>query len=117
MLKIENQYGTIEFSNDVLANIVGNAAASCYGVADMAKKSAGEGLVSLIKKNNLDKGVKVTSEEDGALTIDLHIVVTYGVNIKAISESIINKVKYSIEEITGLEVRKINVYVDTMKVV
>ena len=51
----------------------------------------------------------------GRLVVDLHIAVTYGVNISAIVNSIINKVRYTVEEATGLEVAKVNVFVDSMK--
>ena len=51
----------------------------------------------------------------GALVIDLHIEVTYGVNITAIVRSIINKVRYTVSDATGFEVAKVNVFVDGMK--
>ena len=51
----------------------------------------------------------------GKLVVDLHIIVTYGVNISAIVKSIINKVRYTVEEATGLTVSKVNVYVDGLK--
>ena len=51
----------------------------------------------------------------GFLVIDLHIAVTYGVNIAAIVKSIVNKVRYTVEEATGLQVAKVNVFVDDMK--
>ena len=61
-----------------------------------------------------DKGVKVRTVA-GGLVIDLHIAVTYGVNISAIVKSIVNKVRYTVEEATGLQVAKVNVFVDDMK--
>ena len=61
-----------------------------------------------------DKGVRVRAA-GGRLVVDLHIAVTYGVNISAIVNSIINKVRYTVEEATGLEVAKVNVFVDSMK--
>lgn len=61
-----------------------------------------------------DKGVKVHIT-GGRLVLDLHIVVTYGVNISAIVQSIIHKVRYTVEDATGMEVAKVNVYVDGMR--
>ena len=69
---------------------------------------------SILRRDSLDKGVKVTMI-DGKLYIDLHIVVLYGININAIAQSIIHKVKYSVEEVTGLDVADITIYVDQMK--
>ena len=69
----------------------------------------------MITKSELpDKGVKV-HVSGGRLVIDLHIVVTYGMNIAAIVQSIINKVRYTVEDATGMEVAKVNVYVDGMR--
>lgn len=53
--------------------------------------------------------------EGDRLIVDLHISVIYGMNISAIAKSIVNKVRYTVEEATGLRVRKVNVFVDGMK--
>ena len=52
---------------------------------------------------------------DDGLFIELHIIITYGLNISAICQSITNKVKYTVEQATGLDVAKIKVFVDGMK--
>ena len=115
MIKLENHLGTIEISQEYFANLVGSAASSCFGVAAMANRSYAQGLRGFIMpREYADKGVRVSSE-DGGLIIDLHIVVTYGLNIAAIVKSIIHKVRYTVEEATGLSVKKVNVYVDGMK--
>ncbi len=114
MVKIENANGAIEFSAEVLANIVGIAATECYGVYGMSSKNAAEDIVTILKWENYEKGVKV-SLEDGKLLIDLHIIVMYGVNIMAITRSIVEKVKYYVEEMSGLPVGKVTVFVDHMK--
>ncbi|MBR5976358.1 MAG: Asp23/Gls24 family envelope stress response protein, partial [Clostridia bacterium] len=64
-------------------------------------------------KYYLDKGVNVVMEDDG-LVVELHIVVTYGVNISTIVDSIVNKVRYTVEDATGLSVKEVNVFVDSM---
>lgn len=115
MIRLENHLGTIEICNEYFEKLVGTAAQSCYGVAGMMVHGASQGLKSLVgKKNFPSKGVHVRG--DGrSLAIDLHIVVTYGVNIAAIVKSIVNKVRYTVEESTGIQVRKVNVFVDGMK--
>lgn len=115
MIKIENHLGVIEISQDYFANLIGNAASSCYGVAEMVSSGAAQGFRSVFKKGEYtDKGVRVHSD-NGRLVVDLHIVVTYGLNISAIVKSIVNKVRYTVEDATGLDVKKINVFVDGMK--
>ena len=115
MIKLENELGIIEISQEYFANLVGRAASECFGVAGMVFSNAGQGLrQALTRKEAADKGVRVRAA-GGRLVVDLHIAVTYGVNISAIVNSIINKVRYTVEEATGLEVAKVNVVVDSMK--
>ncbi|HWP80741.1 MAG TPA: Asp23/Gls24 family envelope stress response protein [Terriglobales bacterium] len=115
MVKLENSYGEIEISGDVLAEIVGRAANECFGVAGMAPKDVTEGLVSLFRRSAMDKGVRVFPMGGDLISIELHIVVVYGLNISAVADSIMQKVKYMVEEQTGLVVHEITVYVDAMK--
>lgn len=115
MIRIENHLGTIEISQEYFAYLVGYAASSCYGVASMVKSGTKQGLRSVFSKRSFaDEGIRVRSEND-KLIVDLHISVMYGMNISAIAKSIVNKVRYTVEEATGLDVKKVNVYVDDMK--
>ena len=115
MIKFENHLGSIEISQDYFANLVGHAASECFGVAGMVESTASQGLRYILKKDEAqDKGVKVRYV-GGCLVIDLHIAVTYGVNISAIVKSIVNKVRYTVEEATGFQVAIVNVFVDDMK--
>lgn len=115
MLKLENHLGVIEISEEYFANLVGRAVSECFGVAGMVSSNTAQGIRSAIVKDDFtDKGVTVRSVGNN-LIVDLHIAVTYGVNISAIVKSIVNKVRYTIEEATGLQVAKVNVFVDAMK--
>ncbi len=117
MIKFENPNGYIEITNAYFATLVGRAAQSCFGVTGMVNGSAYESIVSAIKSKatgeKFSQGVSVKSV-DGQLQIELHISVSYGVNITAIVESIINKVRYTVEEATDLKVNTVNVYVDAL---
>ncbi len=108
--KIDNNFGSIFIGDDVLANIAGIATMECYGLVGMASRGSTDGIVKLLKKEHLSKGVKVHIEED-ALIIDLYIVVKFGTKISAIAQNIIDKVKYSVETMTGTEVKRVNVNV------
>lgn len=115
MIKFENHLGSVEISQEYFANLVGHAASECFGVAGMVESTASRGLRHLMRRDDTqDKGVKVHNVS-GGLVIDLHIAVTYGVNISAIVKSIMNKVRYTVEEATGFQVAKVNVFVDDMK--
>lgn len=114
MIGFDTALGTVEISQEYFANLVGRAASECYGVAGMMGSTV-QGLKSIVSKREApDKGVRVRTQ-DGKLVIDLHITVTYGVNISAIVKSIVHKVRYIVEDSTGFAVSKVNVYVDSMK--
>ena len=115
MIRTVNRLGTVAISQGYFANLVGHAASECFGVAGMAVSSPVQSLRSkLLKKKEADQGVSVRVTSAG-LVVDLHIIVTYGVNIAAIVKSIVHKVRYTVEEATGMTVAKVNVYVDSMK--
>lgn len=116
MIKIENHLGFTELNQHYFADLIGQTVTACFGVAGMANSGATQNIRQFLFKHNsyIDQGVAVRSESD-ELVIDLHIIVTYGVNIQAIVDSITNKVRYTVEQATGLTVRKVNVYVDGMK--
>ena len=80
----------------------------------MALRSVSDGLVHLLKREAMRKGVLVTFEPDDSIAIELHIVVNNGVNIPAICEAIINEVKYKVSADTEFEVRSVDVFVDSI---
>lgn len=115
MIRIENHLGTIEISQEYFRYLVGNAVSACYGVTAMVKTGPRQGLRSVFTKRAFaDDGIHVRGEGDN-LIVDLHIAVMYGMNISTIAQSIVNKVRYTVEEATGLHVKKVNVFVDTMQ--
>lgn len=114
MIGYENTLGTVEVSQEYFANLISRGASECYGVAGMINFTY-QGFKSAITRRDVpDKGVRVKTA-DGKLIVDLHIAVTYGVNINAIVESIIHKVRYTVESHTGFSVARVNVFVDEMK--
>lgn len=112
MINFYNTMGRVSMTGEYFAGLVSAAASSCYGVAAMATNGTTDTLKSLVLGNDFpDKGVRVT-DDGGKLVIELHIKVTYGLNITAIVRSITHKVKYAVEDATGLTVKSINVSVD-----
>ena len=115
MVKLETAFGEITLSEDVLETIVGHAVNECFGVAGMAARDSVDGFVSLFKRNRVDKGVRILPAGEDMISIELHIVVIYGLNIAAVSTSIMEKVRYTVEELTGLTVHEVAVCIDDMK--
>ena len=114
MIKVQTGQGEITISSAVFTTITGAAATNCFGVKGMAYRSMTDGLVHLLRREAMSKGVKVTYNEDGTVSIELHIVVEHGVNIAAVCRSIINQVRYMVSENTGASIRSIDVCVDSM---
>ena len=114
MVKIEQSNGTISITNEVFTNLAGDAATSCFGVKGMAYRSMTDGLVHLLRREAMSKGVNVIYNEDESISIELHIIVENGVNIPAVCRSIMNEVRYVVNKNTGAKVRAVDVFVDSM---
>ena len=114
MIKMQSEKGEIIISSAVFTNITGAAATNCFGVKGMAGRAKESGLVQLLRRESMTKGVSVTPNDDGRITIELHIVVDHGVNIAALCSSIMNEVSYKVSSATDVSVRQVDVYVDSM---
>ncbi len=116
MIQHANENGSVNISTSVYTDIVGTAASNCFGVKGMAARSVTDGVYHLLRKEAAGKGVRVQFHEDNSISIDLHIMVVGGVNLTAVSASIISEVRYVVTKCTGTNVRAVNVYVDSMTV-
>ena len=76
-----------------------------------------DGLVHLLKKESLTRGIHVNISDDNHISIDFHIIVAYGVSISAVTDNLISDVKYRVEEFSGMQVDKINVYIEGVRVI
>lgn len=114
MVNISNDKGRISITSEVFTNLAGDAATSCFGVKGMAGRSKDGGLVQLLRRESMSRGVEVLFNDDGTISLDLHIGVDRGVNISAVSRSIMKEVSYKLAKSTGVPVRAVNVYIDTI---
>ena len=105
-MKLQNDLGEIR---------TGSAATNCYGVKGMAVRSTTDGLVHLLKRESMAKGVKVYYNDDGTVAIELHIIVENGVNLTAVCHSIMSQVRYVVSSTTGVDVSTVDVYVDSVR--
>ncbi|MCR4936609.1 MAG: Asp23/Gls24 family envelope stress response protein [Lachnospiraceae bacterium] len=113
---IDTSMGSIHISNDVIASFAGSVANECFGIVGMASVNVKDGLVRLLKRDSVSHGVNVRTE-GGKLILDFHVIVSYGVSILAVTENLTSSVKYKVEEYTGLEVEKINIFVEGVRVI
>jgi len=114
--RINNKLGEIQIGSDVIALYAGMTAVECFGIVGMAAISMKDGLVKLLKRESLTKGINV-SIENNRITLDFHVIVSYGVSICAVADNLIGTVQYKVEEFTGMDVEKINIYVEGVRVI
>ncbi|MBR1844611.1 MAG: Asp23/Gls24 family envelope stress response protein [Lachnospiraceae bacterium] len=114
--RYETKYGEIVISPKVIAKTAGLAACESFGVVGMAAVNFANGLTTILKSEELNKGVAVEIV-DNKVKIDLHIIVAFSVNIKACSDNVIENVKYKVEELTDLHVDEINIFVEGVRVI
>lgn len=113
--EVTSAKGAVRISNTVIAKLAGYVATQCYGVVAMVNKSGKDGILKMLKLENMDKGIKV-KVEDNVIDLTLYIVAEYGVNIVSVSETIKNNVKYHVEKYTGLKVGSVRVSVESIRV-
>lgn len=115
MVSYETKIGKITLSNSYFSKLIGNAVTSCFGVAGMVPHGGKQRVLGIFsRKDRIDTGVVVRGDFSSVI-VDLHIVVTYGMNINAIAKSIMHKVKYVVYEATGIKVSKVRIRVDGIK--
>ena len=114
MVHISNDKGHISITSEVLTYLAGDAATSCFGVKGMAGRSKEGGALQLLRRESMSKGVEVHFHDDGSVSLELHIGVDRGVNMSAVSRSIMNEVSYKLSQSAGVPVRRVDVYIDTI---
>ncbi len=108
--------GNIAIDTEAIAQLAGTEAMECFGVVGMATYSVRDGLVRLLKRESLSHGINVDIDNN-KISLDFHIIIAYGVSIKAVADNLMSNVKYKVEEFTGLEVQKINIFVEGVRVI
>lgn len=108
--------GNISIDNEVIAQYAGSVAMECFGIVGMAGINVKDGLVKLLKMDSMTRGINVVIKNN-KLTLNFHVIVAYGVSILAVTDNLISNVKYKVEEFTGIEIEKINIFVEGVRVI
>ncbi|WP_044642558.1 Asp23/Gls24 family envelope stress response protein [Risungbinella massiliensis] len=116
-LEVSTNLGQLEVANDVIATIAGVAAMDCYGLVGMASQSQlKDGITELLGRENLAKGIQVRTEPSGII-IDMYIIVGYGTKISEVAHNVQSKVRYTLDQMVGLKVQQVNIYVQGVRLV
>ena len=113
---IDTHLGSIVIDKEVIAQYAGSVAVECFGIVGMAGVNMKDGLVRLLKMDSITRGISVSLNQN-KLTLDFHVIVAYGVSIIAVSDNLISNVRYKVEEFTGIEIEKINIFVEGVRVI
>lgn len=114
--QFKTELGRIKIDSDVIANYAGSVVIESFGIVGMAMFNMKDGIVRLLKKDSLTKGIKVDVSADG-IALDFHVIVAYGVNIPVVAESLIERVRERVEKFTGMKIYKINIFVEGVRVI
>ena len=114
--KVNSDLGDIVINPEVITTYAGSVAVECFGIVGMAAVNMKDGLVKILKKDSLKHGINV-SIEDNRISLDFHVIVAYGVSISTVADNLIESVKYKLEAFTGMEVEKITIYVEGVRVI
>ncbi len=115
-VKIQNQFGNIDISNEVIATVVGGAATEIFGIVGMASKNQiRDNLNEILKRDNYSKGVVIRQEDEG-IAVDVYIV-GYGTKISEVCRNVQDKVKYNLDSMLGITAESVNVIVQGVRVI
>ena len=115
-VELATEYGNIFVTDEVIALLAGSAALDCYGLVGMAsRKQLKDGIAELLRLDNLSRGVEIRRGAEGTLAIDLYIIVSYGTKISVVAHNVQTKVKYVLNEVVGLQVETVNIYVQGVR--
>lgn len=110
----DTELGTIEISPNAIATLVSRVTRQTYGVVGMANPSYAGYLAAAITRDP-HQGVRVQLDEHDALTIDVYIVVKYGINLASVAQSLIHSIRYHVATNTHLSVKQVNVHVQGLQ--
>jgi uncharacterized alkaline shock family protein YloU len=116
-LTIPSDLGTVTIAPEAIAQIVGRTATQCYGVVGMSLRAPGpprDRVTRLLPKGKPTRGI-VVRNEDGAVAVELYVVVEYGLNLAEVAATVRSQVAYEVERLTGLGVASVDVHIRDVK--
>ena len=114
--RMDTDLGEVIINPDVIATYAGGVAVECFGIVGMAGVNLKDGVVKVLRRDFLRRGINVTINEN-RISLDFHVIMAYGVSIHAVVENLISNVRYKMEEFTGMELEQIRVYIEGVRVI
>ena len=111
---LSSPLGRISIASDAIAHIVGETALECYGVVGMVPRNPVKRPVRRLLGRDRTQGIQIGRDGDD-VTVDLRVVVEYGLNLAEVASTIRNRVAYEVERLTGLPVRAVEVHIEDVR--
>ena len=115
--QFDTKLGKVIIDNDVIATYAGSVAVECFGIVGMAAVNVKDGLVKLLKKDYLSHGIDVEVDENNEISLDFHVIISYGISVATVSDNLRQTVEYKVEEFTGMSVKSIRIFVEGIRVI
>lgn len=112
----KSTYGSIQISDSAIASLVGTAICECYGVVGVTSKKLSDSFNDILKRENYGKGV-VVSNKNNVISVDVYVVLSYGVKISEVVHEVQKRVKYTVEKTLNMDVKNVNVHIEGVKVI
>lgn len=112
----DTDFGKVVIDDDIIARVAGTTALECVGIVGMSSIRKTDGVIRMLTRNSLSKGVKVTFDNH-AVALEFHIIVAFGVSMKTVAQNLIENVTYQVETVTGFHVNDIKIYVDGIRMI
>ncbi|MDD7268158.1 MAG: Asp23/Gls24 family envelope stress response protein [Lachnospiraceae bacterium] len=112
-----NELGQVTINTEVIAKYAGSVAVECFGIVGMAGTRMTDGLVQLLKREYLSKGIRVSMTDEGKVSLAFHVIVSYGVNIATVADNLSSNVRYKLKQFMGLEVDQVRIHVEGVRVI
>ncbi|NLX09770.1 MAG: Asp23/Gls24 family envelope stress response protein [Chloroflexi bacterium] len=110
----ETPHGTIEIASAAIATLASHAVLQTYGVVGMASPSLASDIAASLTRDP-NRGIQIR-QEDGQIIIDVYVIIEYGTRIASVANSLINSVRYTVEQSIGVPVSQVNVHVQGLRV-
>ena len=112
---MDTKFGGVEIDKEVIAKYAGTIAVESFGIVGMAMVSVRDGIAKLLKREKLTHGIEVIVDEDNAIILNFHVIVSYGVNIQTVCQNLMENVKYRVEEFCNMTVKTVNIFVEGVR--
>ena len=107
--------GKTVVTDKAVADLVGLTVLECYGIVGMASPNLRQGVASLLSRERVRQGIKVSQGED-ELHIKLYVIIEFGLNVAEVAGNVRSQVAYNVQKMLGRPATTLRIYVQGVRV-